>query len=205
MQQQPVTQRFSNEENVVARLGNKVRKWKDIATIAQKERDEARTEIEKLKNQVADLTGRADGNEAARQRDEALAQLRTLKHRQTFDHLAKMAGATTTKQIEDLWQLSGYKPEADEPDTAAIEALIAAQKAERSYLFNDQKTGNIQVPETKPGPGRGRGETDTDGQGAFTITKAQANDPLFMRDNAAKIWKAQLENRFAIADATLTR
>jgi hypothetical protein len=192
-----------SEAGLAARLGSKIRKWKDNAKALEAERDELKRQLEESAKQNKDLASRADGNEAARQRDEAQAQLRTFKHRAKFDELAKAAGAATPAQVEDLWSLSGYQAETDEPDPKVLGEVIAKQKTDRPHLFGSGTSS--QQPQTRPAPGSGRGSSDTQNQGVFSITKAQANDPLFMRANAKSIWQAQLEGRFAIADSTLTR
>jgi hypothetical protein len=56
-------------------------------------------------------------------------QLRELKHRTAFEKLAK--GKVRDEAVDDLYQLSGYKPEADDPDEAALGQLLTDQLAKR--------------------------------------------------------------------------
>jgi hypothetical protein len=192
------------QDGLAARLGSKIRKWKDLAKQAQDARDAEAKKVADLEAKVKALEERPP-DAAAVELAKLKQDLREKAHRAEFDKLATAAGATTEAQRNDLWRLSEYKAEGETPDPAAIAAVINAQKAERAHLFGgvQQQQADGQPP-AKPGPGSGRGRTDPD-QGVFQITRAEANDPLFMRDNSAKIWKAQLENRFSIAETTLTR
>ena len=195
--QQPATP----NEGMAARMGSKIRKWKDLTKAAQAERDAHAAKIAELEAQVKDLSGRADGNEAAKQRDELKAQIRDRDHKEAFTRAAKAAGASTDAQINDLWKLSEYKAETDVPDPAKIETLIAAQKVERSYLFGTApQPGN-----PRPGAGGGKGASDADNQGNFVVTRAQANDPVWMHANAKKINQAEAEGRFILESLSPTR
>jgi hypothetical protein len=191
-----------SDTGLAARLGSKIRKWKDAAKATEAKNQELTQKLEAAEAQVKDLSAKADGNEAARQRDEAIAQLRTFKHRASFNELAKAAGATTPAQVEDLWQLSQYQAETEEPDPKVLTAIITKQKADRPHLFGGQALAQTQ---RGPAPGSGRGAADTQNQGIFEITRAQASDPIFMRDNAKAIWQASQEGRFSISESTLTR
>jgi hypothetical protein len=193
-----------SEAGLAARLGSKIRKWKDAAKASEEKNAELAKKLEEAERQNKDLASRADGNEAAKQRDEAQAQLRTYKHRASFNDLAKAAGATTPSQIEDLWQLSQYKAETEEPDPKVIEAVIKQQKTDRPHLFGQaQAQTTTQTQQTRPAPGSGRGETGANG--VFEITRAQANDPLFMKANATRIKEASQEGRFQISDLMMAR
>jgi hypothetical protein len=193
-------------DGLISRLGGKVRKWKDAASTAAKERDEAKGENAKLLAQIKDLTGKADGNEAAKQRDALAQQLRDIKHQAAFKKIADPESKMTEAQVKDLWQLSGYKAEAEEPDPKAIAGIIETQKKERAYLFNAQGQQQAQAQDdgdARPAVGGGKGYSDASNQGHFIVTRAQAADPQFMQANAAKIAQASKEGRFILDNSNL--
>jgi hypothetical protein len=192
-------------EGLASRLGAKVRKWKDIAKKAQEDSAASKLKIDELTKQVTDLTGKADGNEAAKQRDKISADFRQFKHELKFKEMAKAAGATSDGAIKDLLQLSGYKAESEEPDEKAIGSLLEAQKKERGYLFGTPGNEQAQGDGFRPGPASGKGNSDKDNQGMLVVTRQQYNDPVWMKNNASNIQRAVAENRFALDNGSLTR
>lgn len=90
---------------------------------------------------------------AAPTADERVAKLteenRTLKHRTAFEKLAR--GKLRDEALDDAWSLSGYKPESDEVDEAAIGKLIDDQVARRPYLAPPAAEGSATATAPKPG------------------------------------------------------
>lgn len=100
------------------------------------------------------------------------SEIRTRDHKEAFKRLAKAAGVTQDKALDDLWQVSGYKAEADQVDEPKLTAAITAALAGRDYLkatsAPDGANGNgagasQQTPHggdngnRQPGPGVNRG------------------------------------------------
>ena len=65
----------------------------------------------------------ADTSLAAKRVEELTAELRTVRHQQVFNKVAKAKGAREDGQ-GDLYRLSGYKPEADEASPAPVGKLL---------------------------------------------------------------------------------
>jgi hypothetical protein len=173
----------ADPNGLVARLGGKVRKWKDAANVAVKERDDLAARLAAAETKLKEIEARPP-DQAAAERDLLRAELRDIKHREVFNRAAEDAGAVTDAQKADLWKLSGYKAETDTPDPKAIGDVIAAQKAERSYLFG-QPAGDGTVPPVKPAAGSGKGSASSNGQ--LQVTRANLNDPYWNQANQAAL------------------
>ena len=146
------------DPGLVARLGAKARKYYELAKDARKEADTVRAELAKATADLTEARKQADGNAARKEAEQYRAELRTMRHRQIFDQIAKDL-KVRPEALDDLVRLSEYKAEADTPDPEAIKALIAEQAKTRPFLFGDgqQQTGQQQAEQPKPGPGRGQG------------------------------------------------
>jgi chromosome segregation ATPase len=142
-------------------------------------------ENETLKSTVGALTTERDAlksraeaapHELQAQVDEYKGKLRDRDHRDKFKALAHAAGVTQDKALDDLWQLSGYKAEADEVDDAKITAAITGALAGRDWLkaapapvgANGKPaapattTAQVAAHDTRsPGPGASRGGAST--------------------------------------------
>ena len=88
----------------------------------------------------------ADATSADERVVKLTAENRAIRHRQVFDKLAK--GKVKEEGLDDFWSLTGYKPEADDCDEAAMGTLIADQLAKRPLFAFQSPT-----PETPPKPG----------------------------------------------------
>jgi hypothetical protein len=140
----------TNDAGYAAKLGGKIRKYKDLAA-------EYKTRLDTVEKELADLRARPVDKTAV----QLQAELRELKHRQVFDKVATDLKARP-EALDDLWKLSGYTPEADAVDEAALKTLIAEQARTRGYLFDGTATppaeGKAPAPaRTEPGPGNSRG------------------------------------------------
>jgi chromosome segregation ATPase len=124
-----------------------------------KERDEFRTKAEAdpeaLKATVADLSGK----------------LRDVAHRAAFAKAAQGLKVSDPTKVADLYALSGYKAEADEPDEAKLVETIGAALKGRPH-FLDTAPGGAQTAAGaagakqeqsagKAGPGSERGQSVT--------------------------------------------
>jgi chromosome segregation ATPase len=122
-----------------------------------KERDEfklkAEADPEQLKAQVAELGGK----------------LRDVAHRAAFAKVAQGLKVSDPTKVADLYALSGYKAEADQPDEAKLVETIATALKGRPH-FLDTAAGAASTaagaagatqaqPGGKPGPGAERGQS----------------------------------------------
>jgi hypothetical protein len=153
---------------------------------AVKERDSWKTKAEashpELVNKVEELQG----------------VIRLGKHQAVFQEAAERAGidpkSPQGKQaLADLWTLSGYKAEADEPDAGAIESAIGAAKQARPYLFGQARAADAGPPADPTKPPRLTTPIDTTRGGGnlspdvFRVTSENLQDLGWMTRNAAKI------------------
>jgi predicted nuclease with TOPRIM domain len=136
--------------------GKKLAEQVDALT---KERDEfkfkAQQDPEGLKTQVAELSGK----------------LRDVVHRTAFAKVAQELKVSDPAKVADLYALSGYKADADEPDEAKlVETIQTALKGRPHFL--DTAPGGAQTAAGaagatqgqaggKPGPGAERGQSVT--------------------------------------------
>ncbi len=109
--------------------------------------------------------------------DELRGRLRDRDHRDRFQTLARKAGVAEGKALDDLWQLSGYKPESDDIDESKITAAIGTALEGRDWLKaapapegTNGKGGQTAAKQTAPaaahetrsaGPGASRGGSAT--------------------------------------------
>jgi hypothetical protein len=122
-----------------------------------KERDEfkgrAEADPEQLKATVAELAGK----------------LRTIAHFNAFATIAKGLKVTDDGKIKDLFALSGYKPEGDEPDQSKLAETIAETLKGRPHFLDTAAGAAPAAPGGagattgqlggKPGPGSERGQS----------------------------------------------
>jgi hypothetical protein len=101
-------------------------------------------ESEQLRQQAAASPIDADSRVAT-----LSSQLKQLKTKQAFSKLAK--GKVRDEAVDDLVQLSGYSPEGDDPDEAAISSLIESQLVARPYFRVDSTTAPAPAVAPKPG------------------------------------------------------
>lgn len=107
-------------------------------------------------------------------------QIREAKHRRVFESMA--ADSNLRKEaIDDLWKLSGYTPDVDEPDPAKIKAVFDEAKTTKPYLFADPSNPPTPAPAVKNAPAPGRGSTTNPTQSI--VSKAQMQDPAWMYHN----------------------
>ncbi len=176
------------DAGLIARLGAQKQKFK-AAWLAQSERMTA------LLKQVTDLTterdallSKTDTSAAAKRVDELSAELRGIRHRQAFDGLALKAGANPDA-LEDLWKLSEITPAADQPDPAALQAVIDQQKTARGWAFQTEAppADPNAPPPPKPAVGSGQGKGTVAGA---QFSEEQLQDPKFVMLNYEKITQA---------------
>lgn len=188
----------SVDPSVVARLASQRGHYKTQARAAAEERDAARKEADALK---AELETAKKGDQAGRVK-ELEGELRTLKHRRSFDRLAKERGASEDV-LDDLFDLLKYKADKDDPDEDAIAKMLddASKHPARSRFFAEWDGDEEADEEEERTPARR--ETPVDGgrggrhraEGSVSLTREQLADPKFMLDprNAARIKNAKIK------------
>jgi len=138
-----------------------------------------------------------------------------IRDRTHFDKFAELARGAKAKDaaLKHLWQISGYKAEADEIDEKALGGLVARLKAEADYAFDPEDSSTTKAAQeaarvtsrTKYGlemrgeeaAGGGRAARNQGADGTI-VTQEMRADPKFMLDpkNKELIRDAALGGRF---------
>lgn len=176
----------------IAKMARALERYKTMAGNAIEERDALAEKIEQMQAAQAEWDEERKGWEAKadanveRQRAEKLAQqIRDIKHRDAFYKQARAAGAPSDV-IEDLWALSGFKPDKDEVNEAAMTELVEGLKGSKPRWFEDHKAAEAAQKADvdagrKPSPAAGRGEA-LPGPRGKTYTTADLHDPKNVMD-----------------------
>ncbi len=178
----------AEDPGTIARLAAKGRGYRDALKLEREKTAQLQRDLDASKATISELKPLADGSKA----QELAAELRTLKHRGKFDAIAGELGVRPGA-IEDLYALSGYKPEADTVDEAAVRAAIEAQKTARPFLFGGEASGTrAEAPPAAPptlpaGPGASRGGSTSVPPARFTDD--QLSDVTFVMNN----WDANVQ------------
>ena len=145
----------------------------DNARLAR-ELEEANAEAAKRRHESKALEKQVqDATKAAEQLDTLRATVRTMKHEKTYQSVAKGLKVTDAGKFADLVAVSGYKPEADEPDESKIAEAFKATLKVRPWLLDQTEAGASQAeagasngattthtkPASTPGPGADRGQS----------------------------------------------
>jgi chromosome segregation ATPase len=170
--------------------------YRDALTEISEERDTLKTKVAAPDAQAARIA-------------ELEASIRDRNHFDKFTELAKGAKAKEAA-LKHLWQVSGYKAEADEPDEKALGKLVAELRQKADYAFDPEDNGTItaaregakarsglELRETPAPAGGGRSNRNMGGDGTI-ITAEMRADPKFMLDprNREIIASAAREHRF---------
>ena len=132
-----------------ARMGAKVRGLKDQLKTMVTERDALASQLTNLTKERDQLASRADTSATAKELDKLKQQLRVYNHKALFEQIASKAGIRN-EALGDAWTLSGYTPDADEPEEAQLNELVNTLKEKRGYLFSAAPGS-----EHPPAPGAG--------------------------------------------------
>jgi hypothetical protein len=188
------------DPGLVARLASKARGLSEQLKTTASERDTWKTRATELETKVTELGQRADDSAAAKRVEELTAELRGLKHRAVFDRVAGKLKARP-EAIDDLWTLSGYKPEADQVDEATLEKLIGDVKTRKGFLFapddaagqdEGQGAGAASEP-PRPGPGAGRA-APAQAPGKFALKPSDVRNPEWWRQHSKAYLEAVQQN-----------
>jgi hypothetical protein len=164
---------------LVGTLTSERDKHKGDHETASKERDT-------LKAQVG------NPDEHRKRADELEHKLRVVTHKAEFSKIAEDAGVHRD-MIDDLFELSGYKPAKDEIDPKAFHDLIGDMKKSKPRYFADPAqqaaaaaAGHYDPKVQRTVPGSGRGASHDPSKAGITLTRAQMADPKFMLDKRNK-------------------
>lgn len=176
------------------------------ARVAAKRAKTAEDALGKANERIAELEKSAG---KPSEKDQRIAELegtiRVGKHRDRFRALAKKAGMNEGA-IDDVFDLSGFKPEKDDVDDVALGKLIEAARTSRGYAFGKAgdpppkgADGNPLDTSRQPA-GQDRGGRN-DGSDATVVTRADLANPKKMLDpnfrkaaaQAAKEGRLQLD------------
>src|SRR5271165_3397279 len=102
------------------------------------ERDEFRDALKTISIERDDLQARVTAPDAQAARiTELESAIRDRRHYDKFAELAKGAKAKDAA-LKHLWQVSGYKAEADEPDEKALGKLVEDLRKDAGYAFDHE-------------------------------------------------------------------
>ena len=178
------------------------------------QRDEYRDALETITGERDTLKSQISSPDAQAARiSELEASIRDRSHFDKFAELAKGAKAKEAA-LKHLWQVSGYKAEADDIDEKALQSLVAKLKSEADYAFDPEPTDTTKAAQeaarvtsrTKYGldigsagePAGGGRASRNQGADGTIITQEMRADPKFMLDprNKEIIRDAALGGRF---------
>jgi hypothetical protein len=154
------------------------------------------TEATTARNEAATAKGQYDQSKLKAENDQLRGELRTSKHRQVFNRLARERGAPDETH-DLLWQSSGWKAEGDEVNEQAMANLLDGLKAKPgvSRLFGEAESQEGQ----RRAPGGGQGGHDSRPNGKLRVTQEMIQSgSQWLRDNRAEFNKAVAENRLEI-------
>ncbi len=208
----PETSSMASETTALDILQRQV---ESLTTQLQKlgsERDDYRESLSKLSDERNALKSQVASPDALTARIAELeSSIRDRQHYDKFVELAKGAKAKETA-LKHLWQVSGYKAEADEIDEKALGKLVDRLRQEADYAFDrhDEDPGfstvtresvkarsGLEFRNTPAPAGGGRSSRNQGGDGTI-ITAEMRADPRFMLDprNRELIATAAKEGRF---------
>jgi hypothetical protein len=206
------------------RLG-KGKARRELEAVAAREAEAARAhaeEVEALRKQVEDTLAARDAlqekldtapDQWRAKLETAEAQLRARDHR---DAWARAVGAELHEKVsvEKLWSEVDYQPEG-EVDPTRIDELVNAAREAAPYLFKPAGAPaqrRQQTPAAEPrgsqrpaapvpfdtGLAGGRGGRDTSSAGMYRVRESDLSDPLWMRDNQARLAEARRNGTFQV-------
>lgn len=175
---------------LIGRLKSKLKEYATRNKALETERDAAVGERDAAHTLAVKAQQDYDAAPLKAKVDELNQRLRDASHKATFAKVAREKGVADDA-IDLVYQHSGYRAEADDPDEAAIGALLDDLKDRPgvSRLFGEPG------PAGTPGPARGQGTRDSSG-GKFRVTKAQARNADWCLANRARM-------QAAVRDGTL--
>ena len=189
-------------ENVKLHSENKTHRLKRKRT--NEENATLKTEFDNARKQVEDLNNQVSSNpDEWRDKYETLRnQVTTDKHKTTFSKIAKEL-RVRDEAVEDLYSLSGYKVEGDEPDETAIKGLIGGVVKAKPYMISPEEPQQAKVPapvksSSTPGPGVAR--TSLESATKLKVSRADMKNFDFMTRHQKEISEGLKNNTMEIVD-----
>jgi hypothetical protein len=139
----------------------------------------------KVKAELESLRTKSNPTELQQKYDQAVTELRNLKHRDGLKQLYsdKDLGLNPTVSVERLEAILGYKAEEEAFDATKVKQQLVELKTKGSdpYLFGTAAGAQSSTGQSQAAPiwGGGRGASGTAG-GVTEFTDAQMRDPVFM-------------------------
>jgi len=204
---------MSNETTALTVLERQVEALTAQLQTLTSERDEYRDAVNDLAAERDSLKSQISSPDAQAAR---ISELETsIRDRNHFDKFAELAKGAKAKDaaLKHLWQVSGYKAEADEIDDKALQTLVAKLKQDVDYAFDPEPSSNTTAAREAARPtsrtkyglelrgeepaGGGRASRNQGADGTI-ITQEMRADPKFMLDpkNQELIRDAALGGRF---------
>lgn len=160
---------------------------------AETERDTLKTTVANLPTEQADEIKRLKGDLQARDHRDAWGTIKG----QLNDKVS----------IEKVWAEIDYKPEGKPPTPEQITEQLGKAREAAPYLFRpadaaETAHGATVTPAESalpPGPGYARGNPSNDA-GAFTVRRADTQNPDWMATNQGKLAAASAEGRLRWVD-----
>lgn len=160
---------MGERDYALVRLSRRTKKAEIEAESIKAERDALAAERDALIAERDRLKSLADSNTERKRADALQAELRGIRHKQAFGKLVQEQGADPDV-VEDLWTLSGYKPETDTPDEDGLATLVQGLKESKPKWFVSRDGSGTSEsapkraefeepparPSPKPGPASGR-------------------------------------------------
>jgi len=179
MSDEPLTARLqsSQDDSTVRKLYAETQKRKERnrqlvteLTNTKSERDNYKTKWEDAAKELE--TYRAEPSEIKAQYDALKGELRGIKHKEVFQRVAAEQ-KVRPDALDDLWRLTGYQPEQDDPDEARIAGLLAEAVKSRPYLVQEEAAPPA-PSKLVPSPASDRG-SDPRLKSGFTVKRSELN------------------------------
>lgn len=172
------------------KLSGAVARHRRDAEEAEEKLKAAEKTIKQLTTERDEFKAKSDTSAMSKRVKELEGIIRNGKHQETFGRLAKERGLDPDA-VGYLYQLSGWKAEADEIDEEAMGTVLDEMKGKPglSRLFVPPETQSGQQPVKKPAKASGQGTTDGTRTGS-KFTEAQLSDPVFSMRN----WQAIVDD-----------
>jgi hypothetical protein len=175
------------------------------------------SERDEFRDALTEVAAERDTLKTAPDASARIAELEgTIRDRTHFDKFAELAKGAKAKDaaLKHLWQVSGYKAEADDIDERALQTLVAKLKQDADYAFDPEPSSNVTAAQEAARPtsrtkygldigsaaepaGGGRASRNQGADGTI-VTQEMRADPKFMLDpkNRELIRDAAIGGRF---------
>jgi hypothetical protein len=175
------------------------------------------SERDEYRDALTDVASERDSLKTAPEASARIAELEaSIRDRTHFDKFAELAKGARAKDaaLKHLWQVSGYKAEADEIDDHALQSLVAKLKQDADYAFDPEPSDTTKAAQEAARPtsrtkygldigsasepaGGGRASRNQGADGTI-VTQEMRADPKFMLDpkNRELIRDAAIGGRF---------